>query len=165
MICKHESAPGQWRFVLAPNRSASWAQIQRFFGLIAGVSAAIAVTFSFMGFWPVLPFAGAELALLWYCFYLNATKGLESEVIDINDRTVDVERGMRTVQQRWKFPRAWTRVQLLAAPARLHPSQLLLRSHGKTVRLGAFLTEDERHGVAKELRSVLTARVDPHPSN
>ena len=121
MICKHESAPGQWRFVLAPTRSASWAQIQQFFGLVAGVSLLIAVTFACMGFWPVLPFAGAELALLWYCLYRSA----------------------------------WTHVHLQAAPSRLHPSLLLLGSHGKTVRLGAFLTEEERQGTAQFLRTVL----------
>lgn len=155
MICKHESAPGQWRFVLAPTRSASWAQIQRFFGLIAGVSVTIAVLFAVMGFWPVLPFAGLELALLWYCFYRNANEGLVSEVIEIDSATVAVERGLRTARHQWKFQRAWTQVRLQAATARLHPSLLLLGSHGKSVRLGAFLTEEERQGVAHELRNTL----------
>jgi len=155
VICKHESAPAQWRFVLAPTRSASWAQIQQFFGLVAGVSLVIAVTFAFMGFWPVLPFAGAELALLWYCLYRSATDALVSEVIDIDSGTVAVERGLRTARTQWKFQRAWTHVELQAAPARLHLSLLLLGSHGKTVRLGAFLTEEERQGVAQELRTAL----------
>lgn len=161
MIRKLEKAPGQWQFVLTPNRSADWAQVQRFFALIAGVSVAIAVTFSLMGFWPVLPFAGAELALLWFCFHSNSSKGLVSEVIEINDEMVSIERGLRTVQNRWSFQRTWTRVQLQAAPARLHPSRLLMGSHGKSVRLGAFLNEDERRGVAQELRTVLAARI-PH---
>jgi uncharacterized membrane protein len=78
-----------------------------------------------------------------------------SEVIDIDPGTVAVERGLRTTRIRWSFQRAWTHVRLQAAPARLHPSLLLLGSHGKTVRLGAFLTEEERQGVAQELRTAL----------
>ena len=155
MICKHESAPGKWRFVLAPTRSASWAQIQRFFGLVASVSGLIALAFALMGFWPVLPFAGLELALLWYCLYRSASEGLVSEVIDIDESTVAVERGLRTLRHRWKFQRAWTRVELQTASARLHPSHLLLGSHGRTVRLGAFLNEDERRGIAQQLSTVL----------
>jgi hypothetical protein len=56
-------------------RPASWAQVQRIFGLIAGVSAGIAVTISFLGFWFALPFAGAELPLWRHSFYCSANKG------------------------------------------------------------------------------------------
>jgi uncharacterized membrane protein len=155
MIRKHPIRDGQVRYILAPTRSASWQQIQRFFTLVAGVSGVIALTFALKGFWPILPFAGAELALLWFCFYKNATAGLINEVIDIDDSTVAVQRASRGKQRRWSFKRAWIQIRLQPAAVRLHSSQLLLRSHGKTVHLGAFLTEDERQDVARELRSVL----------
>ena len=165
MIHKNQNSTGQVRYVLAPTRSASWVQIQRFFGLTVGVSAVIGVTFAFMGFWPVLPFAGAELALLWFCFYKNATTGLVTEVIDIDHTTVAVQRESRSEQRQWKFKRAWIQVKLQPAAARLHPSQLLLRSHGKTVYLGAFLTEDERQNVAEELRNALNVHENQYVQN
>ena len=165
MIRMQQKPDGQVRFILAPTRSASWSQIQRLFSLIAGVSGVIALTFALNGFWPVLPFAGAELALLWFCFYKNATTGLVNEVIDIDDSTVAIQRDSRCEQRRWSFKRAWIQIRLQPAAVRLHSSQLLLRSHGKTVRLGAFLTDDERHDVARELRSVLSVSEAPYFQN
>jgi uncharacterized membrane protein len=165
MIRKHQNATGQVRYILAPTRSASWPQIQWFFTLIAGVSGVIALMFALQGFWPVLPFAGAELALLWFCFYKNATAGLVTEVIDIDHSTVAVQRDSRCEQRRWSFKRAWIQIRLQPAAMRLHSSQLLLRSHGKTVRLGAFLTEDERLDVARQLRNTLSGSEAPYFQN
>lgn len=108
------------------------------------------------GFWPVLPFAGAELALLWFCFYHNAVKGLESDVIEIDEQSVAVEHSQRSRSRRWNLSRAWAKVSLEMAPARFHPSRLSLGSHGKYVQVGRFLTDEERRRVARELRKVLT---------
>lgn len=156
MVSKLECTPGHWRFVLRPNRSASWVEIKRFFALIATVSLAIAVFFSVQGFWPVLPFAGAELAFLWFCLSYSASRGRDTEVIDIDEHSVAVERGRNGPQRRWNFDRAWTQIRLEPAPARLHPCRLLLGSHGRSVRLGEFLTEDELVGLARELKSTLS---------
>ena len=153
MVFKVERTPGRWRYVLKPNRSASWAEIKIFFALIAGVSATIAAAFAMMGFWPVLPFAGAELALLWICLWHNAHRGRETEVIDIDDSRIAVQRGHHGPSQRWHFQRAWARLRLEPSPARLHPCRLLLGSHGQHVRLGRFLPEDELRQLARQLHS------------
>jgi uncharacterized membrane protein len=155
MVSKLEQPPGHWRFVLRPNRSATWLEIKLFFAAIAAVSLTVAIAFSLMGFWPVLPFAGAELAFLWVCLCHSAASSRDTEVIDIDDETVAVERGRNAPERRWQFPRAWARVRLEPSPARLHPSRLLIGSHGRNVRLGRFLTEDELAGLARELRSTL----------
>jgi len=156
MVSKLECTPGHWRFILRPNRSATWPEIKRFFALIAAVSLAIAVFFSIQGFWPILPFAGAELAFLWFCLCYSASRGRDTEVIDIDEHSVAVERGRTGPQHRWRFERAWTRIRLEPAPARLHPSRLHLGSHGRSVRLGEFLTEDELVELARELKSTLS---------
>lgn len=155
MVFRVERTPGHWRYVLRPNRSATWAEIKLFFALIAGVSAVIAVAFTFLGFWPVLPFAGAELGLLWLCLWHNASGGRETEVIDIDDSSVAVERGRRSPADHWRFERAWTRIRLEPARVRLHPSRLLLGSHGRAVRLGSFLPEQELKRLERDLRSDL----------
>lgn len=155
MVFKVERTPRSWRYVLRPNRSATWTEIKLFFALIAGVSVVIAVAFTLLGFWPVLPFAGAELGLLWLCLWHNASGGRETEVIDIDDNSVAVERGRRSPAARWRFDRAWTRIRIEPAPARLHPSRLLLGSHGRDVRLGRFLPEDELERLARDLRADL----------
>jgi len=155
MVSMVENAPGHWRFVLRPNRSATWRQMKLFFAFIAGVSVTIAMLFAFLGLWPVLPFAGAELAFLWFCLCHNAAAGSTTEVIDIDDETVAVEQGRRAPQRSWRFPRCWAQIRLEPAAARLHPSRLVIGSHGRRVLLGAFLTEDERAALARDLRSTL----------
>lgn len=157
MVSMVVDSPGHWRYVLRPNRSANWAQIKVFFVLIAGVSITIAVVFTALGFWPVLPFAGAELLLLWCCLRHNASAGDATEVIDIDANIIAIEKGRRRPQYRWQFARSWARVQLEPAPARLHPSRLLISSHGRSVRLGSFLTEDERVLLARDLRGTLAS--------
>lgn len=157
MVSTVVDSAGHWRYVLRPNRSASWSQIKIFFALIASVSVTIALVFTALGFWPVLPFAGAELIVLWCCLCQNASAADTTEVIDIDAHTVAVARGRRTPQRRWRFERCWARIRLEPAPARLHPSRLLLGSHGRSVRLGSFLTEDERRALARELRSTLAS--------
>jgi len=155
MVSKVENAPGCWQFVLRPNCSASPAQIRCFFAAIAAVSLSVASGFAALGFWPVLPFAGAELAFLWACLQCSAARTRETEVIRIDDATVAVDRGRGAPRSRCTFQRAWARISLEPAPARLHPSRLVLGSHGRRVRLGAFLTDDERSSLARDLRAAL----------
>lgn len=157
MVSKLQHAHGHCRFVLRPNRSATWFEIKVFFAVIASVSLAVAVGFSLLGFWPVLPFAGAELAFLWLCLRHNAAAARDTEVIDIDDEAVAVEQGRGAPQRRFRFPRAWARVRLEPAPVRLHPARLLIGSHGRNVRLGRFLTEDELAALARDLRSTLAS--------
>ena len=155
MVSGVENPTGHWRFILRPNCSASWGQIKFFFVGIACVSLTVACAFTLMGFWPVLPFAGAELLALWLCLRVSARRSESTEIIEIHDDTVAVERGRRVTERRWHFPRAWAQIRLEPATVRLHPSRLRIGSHGRSVRLGAFLTEDERVALARDLRSAI----------
>jgi uncharacterized membrane protein len=158
MVSKLQKAPGCWQFVLRPNCSASPRQIRLFFVIIAATSLTVAIAFTWAGFWPVLPFAGAELLALWLCLQLSAARGRETEVIRVEADTVEVERGRSAPQRHWTFQRAWARISLEPALHRLHPSRLLLGSHGRRVLLGAFLTEDERGALARDLRAAIAPR-------
>jgi uncharacterized membrane protein len=145
IIRKHQKPNSQVRYLFALICSVNGLQIQRIFTLTAGASGVIALTVARKGYRPVMPFAGplanAELALLWFCFHMNATTGLVNEVIDIDDSTVAIQRAPRCKQRPWTVQRAaWFQPRLQPAAVRLHSNHLFLRSHGKSVRLGAFLT-------------------------
>ena len=158
MVSKLENAPGCWQFVLRPNCSATPFQMRCFFAAICCVSLGLAAGFALLGFWPVLPFAGAELAFLWACLQRSARRTREAEVIRIDEATVAVERGLDAPGRRWTFQRGWARISLEPARLRLHPSRLLLGSHGRRVRLGAFRTDDERCALARDLDAALPVR-------
>lgn len=143
------------RFVIRPNRSLSWAQVKCFYVGIAAVSLVIAVGFAVRGFWPVLPFAGLELLVLGCALYVCTLDGCRSDVVSVDSHTVTVEKGCRAPSKTWEFNRAWTQVKLFRPRIVWYPSRLVLRSAGKEVEVGDFLTEDERVRLAKQLSEAI----------
>jgi len=143
------------RFVLRPNCSASWAEIKVFLAVISTVCLGVAGAFAWVGLWPILPFAGLEIALLAYALCWTSTRARETEVVDISEQQVAVEKGHSEVEASWRFERSWTQVSLVEASVRNYPTRLFIGSHGQRVQLGLFLGEHERQRLARDLRSVL----------
>ena len=127
MVQQFHHRDGGWRFVLRPNRSATWAQSKRFLAIVATACLGVAGAFASVGYWPVLPFAGAEVALLTFALWWTSHRTARTEVVDIDSETVDVEKGREEPEQRWSFQRAWARVSLVPARVPQHPSRLLPR--------------------------------------
>jgi uncharacterized membrane protein len=145
------------RFVIRPNRSLSWPQTKLVCFSLASVCLVVAILFTAAGFWPVLPFAGAEVVALVVAFYLCARSGRTIEVVYVKKDRVAVEKGSAGSRRICEFKRPWARVALQPARIARHPSRLLVGSHGKQVQLGAFLTEDERSRLAGELERVISS--------
>ena len=143
------------RYVLRPNYSLSWKAAKACFATIAGVVLTVALAFSLMGLWPILPFAGLELAVLGYCFYRCAAHAQTCEVITVDTTVVKVEKGKRRLEHRWDLPRAWAAIAIERHALRGYPSRLVIRSHGRRVELGRFLNEDERRDLAMDLSRTL----------
>jgi len=59
----------------------------------------------------------------------------------------------------WRFAPAWLQVAV-EEPAR-PGGGLVLRSHGQSLKIGSFLTLDERRDLAGALRSALRAATAP----
>ena len=53
------------------------------------------------------------------------------------------------------FPRHWATVKLRDPQVTLHPSRLVIESHGCACEVGRFLTEDERRGLAGRLEQLV----------
>lgn len=144
-----------YRFVLRPNQSMSWRGTLIFFFSLCLVSGSVAIPLTIMGFWLILPFAGLELLLVWLGFYWVAQQCQRCEIIYINDDTIKIEKGKRTLEQEWTLMRIWAHVVLERCPKQWYPSRLMIRSHGQTVEIGHFLNENERLYLACELRRSL----------
>ena len=143
------------RFVLQPNRSMSWRTTKAIYVGIVSFSLAIAFGFLWLGYWPILPFAGAELAALGVALYVCGRDNERREVVVIDEHRVAVEKGSDRPQRCWEFQRAWTRVTLSRSGDNWYPNQLLLGSHGKWVEVGRFLNEQERLALAGALREAI----------
>ncbi|HEY5701297.1 MAG TPA: DUF2244 domain-containing protein [Gammaproteobacteria bacterium] len=144
------------RFVIRPDRSLTWAQTKIVYLSLASACLIVATGFTVMGFWLVLPFAGAEVVALAAGFYLCALSGKTTEIVFIDGDRVAVEKGSAETRPVCEFKRGWAHIALLPARIQWYPSRLVIRSHGKQVQLGAFLTEAERRRLASELKRVIS---------
>ena len=148
------------RYVLRPHRSASWEDNLLLVACVAMLAVPIAVGWAVIGFWPILPLCGLELAFLLAGLYVVNRDLLAQEVITVQADQVVIEAGRRQVERRFDLGRHWAQVWLQPPRRRTQASRLIIRSHGRAVELGRFLTDAERSELAEDLRAVL-ARPTP----
>lgn len=142
-------------FELTPRCSLTPRTARIFVLTVAAGTFGVASVFALQGFWPILPFAGLEIALLGWAVRASMRKGAERETIVVSEDFVTVQRRSAQGSDSSVFPRHWVKVKLHAPLAALHPSRLLLESHGRACEVGRFLTEDERRSLAARLKQVV----------
>jgi uncharacterized membrane protein len=148
--------PAPFEALLYPNPAMSAGAMALLVGLVALVSAILGAAFVMAGAWPVTPFFGLDVLLLAMAFRICARRSRCVERIRLDQTGLHVlRRGHDEREASWRFEPYWVRVAM-DDPPRPH-SQLTLSSHGHHVRIGQFLTADERVDVARALRQALAA--------
>ena len=142
------------QFDLAPNCSLSTRGAWLFFALVCGATFGIAGVATLLGYWPILPFAGAEMLLLGWALRANMQRRFEHEHIEISEREVAIEYSLGN-PRRVVFPRHWAQVKIRRPNSPLHRGQLVIESHGRAYEIGKFLTEEERQHLAADLRRLI----------
>ncbi len=142
--------------MIRPNQSLTWRNAVKVYIVIALVCLAVGVFFALHGFWPVLPFAGLEVAVLGAAFYVVLARSQRREIVSVDRERVTVEKGRRVPEKRWECPRAWARIQLERSPIAWYPSRLSLAFQGSQVEIGSFLNEKERQTLALELQGFIS---------
>ncbi len=151
MVTEDERRSGlaEFRYVIRPNCALSCAQAVAVFCACVVSTLAAGLVFLTLGAPLVLPFYGLEMAVLGAALYASMLSGSRQEVVVIGPDVVTVEQGRRRPVRRHEFHRLWAQV-VLQGPSRGR-GRLALRSHGREVEIGAFLTEDERIALGREL--------------
>ena len=144
-----------YRVELRPNCSLSVAGALLFFGTLCAVSFSIAGLFVAQGFWPVLPFAGLEMLVLGWALWLSLRARHVRQRVSVSPDRIVIDLATHAGAQCLVFPRHWAKVKLRASYTALHPSRLLIESHGRACEIGGFLTEEERRGLAARLKQVI----------
>lgn len=144
-------------FELRPNCSLTPRAATLFFLGIVAVSLGVAGSFAAAGYWPILPFAGLELLALGLALRWSMRHGRTREYICVDERRVRIRKAGVNRLREYEFARPWTRVELRRPASPNWPSRLLLSSMGRSVEIGAFLTEDERDGLKQRLDELLRA--------
>ena len=156
---EQDNEPGRG-YVVMPNQAMPWRHLVRWYLLISMFSLAIGLYFYSIGLTLVLPFSGLEILALGFALYFSAWKSNEKQVIKIGNDLVEIESGYLSPQQRRNYQRGWTQVILEPPVHPWYPSRLVIGSHGSHIEIGAFLNEQERQGLAIELKRAL-AQVEP----
>jgi uncharacterized membrane protein len=157
------SHPQRFSIEIRPNCALSARGARVFFLSACLAPLLIAAFLALRGFWPVLPFAGLEVLLLGWGLKVSLERRHHQQCITVTEGEVSIESRRRGACEQVVFPRHWARVKLRRPAARLHPSRLVIESHGRQCELGSFLTEEERRGLALRLQRLI-GRLNESPS-
>ena len=148
------SPPALYDAELAPHCSLPPRGFAAMMLLLAGVSAAVAVAFVLRGAWPVTPFFGLDVFLVYLAFRLSYRQARRREALRLTEESLTVERvDPRGERRCWRFQPFWLRVVLEEKDE--HSNRLVLASHGRSLVVGSFLGPEERRDVARRLKQAL----------
>ena len=146
--------------LLTPHRSLSRRGFIILMALVSGVSFMAGLAFLALGAWPVLGFFGLDVALIYGAFRLNYRAGRLHETVQLSPRDLRVRRIAPNGQtQAWNFQPYWTRIFTETEPG--NDVSIYLGSHGRRVRIGAFLAAGERREFARALDAALAGLKAP----
>ena len=103
------------------------------------------------------------MAVLAWALRASMSRRFHRQIVTISDAEVRIDSRDREHSAEVVFPRHWAQVKLRRPVSGLHPSCLTIESHGRRCEVGSFLTEQERHGLARRLARLI-GRIDESPS-
>lgn len=149
--------PISTRVVIGPNASMSRRQALGFFSGMCLICFGIAGAFALRGLWPVLPFAGLELAALGAALAVVLHRNRYREVLWFDAEQLRVEFGMvgQGARSRLEWPRSLARVWIERGPHPSSPTQLVLACGGQRLVIGSCLTDAERAALSRRLKELI----------
>lgn len=152
LMVRQTTAGQAW--VARPNHALTPNQTRKLILAAAGITGVIALAFTTFGAWPVLPFAGLEVAALWFALRHLQFHASDEERLDVSDSLITLTRLTGNSMETWQFPRYWAQLRIDRQPNRFG-CRLFLRSHGREAEIGCLLTDAQRETLARELKSKL----------
>jgi uncharacterized membrane protein len=135
-----------------PNRSLGAAGRRWALAAIAATTLGVAGFAASLGAWPVMPFAGLEVALLVLAFRVVQLHDGDYERVEVGEHEVVVE-GRRAARGfRFVANRAWARLLVGLSGGRC---TLQLAYGRQRVAVGQLMSDAERRRLARELRARL----------
>jgi uncharacterized membrane protein len=152
MNCVAGGEAAEYVYTARRNNSLSSSGRRLVFAFILTVSFGIAAAFSLtFGAWPILPFAGIEMVVLYVAFRYVDRHSADYERITIRGDSVAVEVREGSRIAHFELNRYWAQVVCEREGA-----HLALRSHGREIEVGRHLCDEQRlemaRGLARELR-------------
>ena len=141
---------------MRPRRSADPRVAYAFCGILGVVWFTAGVFFTMFGGWPILGFFGAEFIFIAGMVHVFIKRTEISENIEITRETVTLTQrdlsGVRTSN----FHAYWAQIEYSGSAT--ENGTLEIRSHGKAIEIGRFLSAHEKQRMADELSHVLACQ-------
>ncbi len=109
------------RIEIYPNCSLNLRGAATCFAAVCIIPCSVAGFLAVRGFWPVLPFVAAELALLAWALKVSLERRFLGQTITVTAAEVSIESRERERCARVVFPRHWAQVKLRLPAAQPHP--------------------------------------------
>ncbi len=142
---------------LYPHRSLSERGFFILMGFVCTISFCAGLAFFLLGAWPVVGFLGLDVLGIYWAFKVNYRDARTYETILLTDDELivrHVSADQRT--EEWRFHPWWVRVKVYEYNGT--SGEMLLTSHGREVRIGSFLNDEERASLAGSLQKALHLR-------
>ena len=150
---------------LYPHRSLPMPSFWILLACVAAVSFTLGLVFAAAGAWPILAFFGLDVLLFFLAFRVNYRAGRLFEHIQLFENEILVRRvhPNRRVQE-WRMQPNWMQITVVPSSEALKAPipEVQLRSHGRSIGIGRFLTDGERASLAEALKSALEDARTPH---
>ncbi len=124
--------------------------------VLIGLNFAAGTAFYLLGAWPVAPFLGLDVVLVWWAFRKNYSDSLKEERIEVTAHELILKRfDHNKTREELHFTRGWVKVELEEDQDRDLIGKLYLRFRGERTEIGRFLGAHDRKEVAALLRGAL----------
>jgi uncharacterized membrane protein len=141
---------------LRPHRSLSRNGFLILMAVLVSLNFAAGTAFYLLGAWPIAPFLGLDVALVWWAFRKNYSDALKEERIEVTDHELVLRRFDHDEQrEELRFTRGWVKVELEEDRERELIGRLYLRFKGQRTEIGRFLGAHERGEFARLLQGAL----------
>jgi uncharacterized membrane protein len=138
-----------------PNRSLGVEARRWVLAGIAATTLGVAGGAAALGAWPVMPFAGLEIAALVIAFRVLGKHDADFERLEIGEHEVRLEWNDAGHAARFVAHRPWVRVLMAGRGDRC---TLQLAYAGRTVPIGRMLSDEGRRRLAEDLRGRIPLR-------
>ena len=148
------AAPPLLDVVVYPHRSLGPTGFLVLMGALCACSFTIGLILFLSGAWPVVGFLGLDVLVVYVAFRLNYRAARAHETVRLTAAELEVVKvDARGRGRRATFQPYWLTVDMDDPPRR--DSRLTLRSHGRRLEIGRFLTPREKLELARALRRAL----------
>ena len=145
------SATGITQVVVRANKSMSWRANVLLAASLGSLSAVFGGVIATAGFWMVMPFAGLEFLLVYFCLTRAYKRLGYTEVISNMGDKLLVESGYDKPVATAELPSQWTKVQFDDPPSAFDVGRLKLQCSGQSLEIGQALNKEEKRKLYKEI--------------